>query len=102
VPFGHSVIAYTSIIKGISKLLVNNVALNKDLENNWAVVAEAIQSILRRELYPEPYEALKSLTRGKEGITKESMQEFINSLDLSVKIKEELLAITPQNYVGYY
>jgi adenylosuccinate lyase len=101
VPFGHSVIAYTSIIKGISKLLVNNVALNKDLENNWAVVAEAIQSILRRELYPEPYEALKSLTRGKEGITKESMQEFINGLELSQTIKDELLSVTPQNYVGY-
>jgi len=102
VPFGHSIIAYRSIIKGIGKLLVNNTAIDQDLENNWAVVAEAIQNILRREQYSEPYEALKSLTRGKEGITKESMHEFINSLDLSVKIKEELLAITPQNYVGYY
>ena len=102
VPFGHSIIAYKSIIKGIGKLLVNNTAMDQDLEYNWAVVAEAIQNILRREQYPEPYEALKSLTRGKEGITKESMHEFINSLDLSVKIKEELLAITPQNYVGYY
>lgn len=102
VPFGHSIIAYRSIIKGIGKLLVNNTAMDQDLENNWAVVAEAIQNILRREQYPEPYEALKSLTRGKEGITKESMHEFIKSLDLSGKIKEELLAITPQNYVGYY
>jgi adenylosuccinate lyase len=102
VPFGHSIIAYRSIIKGIGKLLVNNTAMDHDLENNWAVVAEAIQNILRREQYPEPYEALKSLTRGKEGITKESMHEFIKSLDLSGKIKEELLAITPQNYVGYY
>ena len=101
VPFGHSVIAYTSIIKGISKLLVNNPAMDRDLENNWAVVAEAIQSILRRELYPEPYEALKSLTRGKEGITKESMHEFINGLELSQTIKDELLSVTPQNYVGY-
>jgi adenylosuccinate lyase len=102
VPFGHSIIAYRSIIKGIGKLLVNNTAIDQDLEYNWAVVAEAIQNILRREQYPEPYEALKSLTRGKEGITKESMHEFIKSLDLSGKIKEELLAITPQNYVGYY
>ena len=102
VPFGHSIIAYKSIIKGIGKLLVNNTAMDQDLEYNWAVVAEAIQNILRREQYPEPYEALKSLTRGKEGITKESMHEFIKSLDLSGKIKEELLAITPQNYVGYY
>ena len=102
VPFGHSIIAYRSIIKGIGKLLVNNTAMDQDLEYNWAVVAEAIQNILRREQYPEPYEALKSLTRGKEGITKESMHEFIKSLDLSGKIKEELLAITPQNYVGYY
>jgi adenylosuccinate lyase len=102
VPFGHSIIAYKSIIKGIGKLLVNNAAMDQDLENNWAVVAEAIQNILRREQYPEPYEALKSLTRGKEGITKESMHEFILGLELSKDIKDELLAITPQNYVGYY
>jgi adenylosuccinate lyase len=102
VPFGHSIIAYKSIIKGIGKLLVNNAAMDHDLENNWAVVAEAIQNILRREQYPEPYEALKSLTRGKEGITKESMHEFISGLELSKDIKDELLAITPQNYVGYY
>lgn len=102
VPFGHSIIAYKSIIKGIGKLLVNNTAMDQDLENNWAVVAEAIQNILRREQYPEPYEALKSLTRGKGGITKESMHEFILGLKLSKDIEDELLAITPQNYVGYY
>lgn len=102
VPFGHSLIACKSIVKGIGKLLINQAALNQDLDKNWAVVAEAIQNILRREQYPEPYEALKALTRGKEGITKESMHEFIKSLDLSKEIKEELFAITPHNYVGYF
>jgi len=102
VPFGHSLIAYQSILKGISKLLLNESALNHDLENNWAVVAEAIQNILRREMYHEPYETLKDLTRGKSSISKTDIQEFITGLDVSEGIKKELMAITPHNYVGYY
>jgi len=102
VPFGHSVIAYNSIIKGIDKLLLNPITLEKDLEDNWAVVAEAIQNILRREQYPEPYEALKALTRGKAGITKESIHSFIDDLDLATTVKTELKAISPHNYTGYW
>ena len=84
----------------MSKLIINKPAFEKDLENNWAVVAEAIQTILRREAYPNPYEALKALTRKNEKITQVSMHEFINQLEVSVEIKVELLAITPQNYTG--
>ncbi len=102
VPFGHSLIAYSSIIKGLDKLLLNEQALHDDLDKNWAVVAEAIQNILRREKYPEPYEALKELTRGKAGITKEDIHHFIATLDVSTAVKNELLAITPFNYVGYF
>ena len=102
VPFGHSLIAYQSIQKGISKLLLNESALHQDLENNWAVVAEAIQNILRREMYHEPYEALKDLTRGKSSISKTDIQDFITALNVSDAIKKELMAITPHNYVGYY
>lgn len=102
VPFGHSLIAYRSIHKGIDKLLLNAPKLDEDLENNWAVVAEAIQNILRREIYKEPYEALKDLTRGKTSITKNDIHTFIDTLDVSDSIKTELRAITPQNYVGYY
>lgn len=102
VPFGHSLIAFRSIHKGIEKLLLNASKLNEDLENNWAVVAEAIQNILRREMYKEPYEALKDLTRGKTNITKADIHLFIESLDVEDDIKIELKAITPQNYVGYY
>ncbi len=102
VPFGHSLIAYKSIIKGIHKILINPDALAEDLENNWAVVAEAIQNILRREMYHEPYEALKALTRGKNSISKNDIHDFIEQLDLSVSIKKELLNITPHNYVGYW
>lgn len=102
VPFGHSLIAYTSIIKGLDKLLLNEQALHDDLDKNWAVVAEAIQNILRREKYPEPYEALKELTRGKAGITKDDIHHFIATLDVSTTVKNELLAITPFNYVGYF
>ena len=102
VPFGHSLIAYQSVQKGISKLLLNAPALQQDLENNWAVVAEAIQNILRREMYHEPYEALKDLTRGKSVITKTDIHDFIGNLDVAEHIKEELMSITPHNYVGYY
>ena len=76
--------------------------MNQDLEKNWAVVAEAIQTILRREMYPNPYEALKDLTRGKEGITKESIHQFVDTLNVSDNVKTELKQITPQNYIGVF
>lgn len=101
VPLAHCSIAFKSLQKGFSKLLLNKEKLHADLEANWAVVAEAIQNILRREAYPKPYEALKSLTRGQDHITKESIHRFINGLELSDAIKEELLKITPHNYIGY-
>ncbi len=100
VPYAHSMLAIFSIKKGIEKLIVNEVAIQKDLDNNWAVVAEAIQTILRRENYFNPYETLKQLTRGKEQITKTSIHKFINALKVSKKIKEELKKITPFNYTG--
>ncbi|MFT6336776.1 MAG: adenylosuccinate lyase [Saprospiraceae bacterium] len=102
VPFGHILIACKSIQKGISKLKLNEAKLRADLDANWAVVAEAIQNILRREGYPKPYEALKGLTRGKTSITKEDIHEFIGTLEVSEAIKSELLDVTPFNYVGYY
>lgn len=102
VPFAHSLIAYTSIQKGLSKLLLNEIRLYADLEANWAVVAEAIQNILRRENYPEPYEALKALTRGKAEITRHDIHQFIDSLEINEELKNELKAITPHNYIGYY
>lgn len=100
VPLAHSMIAYGSLLKGLGKLLLNEDALRNDLENNWAVVAEAIQTILRRESYPNPYEALKALTRTGEHISRESMARFIDSLEVSDAIKAELRAITPMNYTG--
>ncbi|HEY0298781.1 MAG TPA: adenylosuccinate lyase [Arachidicoccus sp.] len=100
VPIAHTIIAFNSIEKGLGKLLLNETKLNADLENNWAVVAEAIQTILRRENYPNPYEALKDLTRGKASITKKDMHDFIGKLKVSAEIKKELKAVTPQNYVG--
>lgn len=100
VPFCHTFIALKSISKGIGKLVLNEDAIKADLERNWAVVAEAIQTILRREHYPKPYEALKELTRGKSSITKESIHEFIDGLQVSAIIKKELKKITPFNYVG--
>ncbi len=102
VPFAHTIIAFKSIEKGLSKLVLNNEKIEQDLEDNWAVVAEAIQTILRREAYPNPYEALKNLTRGKSKIDKKAIHEFIESLDVSQKIKKELKAITPHNYTGVY
>ena len=100
VPFGHIEIAFKSMQKGLGKLLLNEAALQRDLDNSWAVVAEGIQTILRREGYPKPYEALKALTRGNSGISEQSIHEFVQSLDVSDKIKQELLAITPHNYTG--
>jgi adenylosuccinate lyase len=100
VPFSHTFIALKSISKGIGKLVLNEEAIKADLDRNWAVVAEAIQTILRREHYPKPYEALKELTRGKSSITKESIHEFIDTLQVTTTIKKELKKITPFNYVG--
>jgi adenylosuccinate lyase len=99
VPVAHTFIALKSIEKGLGKLVLNQVKINEDLDNNWAVVAEAIQTVLRRENYPKPYEALKNLTRG-EDITKASITEFINTLDVSDAVKEELHQISPHNYTG--
>ena len=100
VPIAHGVIALSSIQKGLDKLLLNESALQKDLEDNWAVVAEAIQTILRREGIPNPYEMLKDLTRSNEQITSESIKTFISNLDISSSLKEELNQITPHNYTG--
>lgn len=100
VPMAHIEIAFKSLTKGLGKLLLNRDALYRDLDNCWAVVAEGIQTILRREGYPKPYEALKALTRGKSGITEQSIKEFIETLQVSDSVKEELKAITPHNYIG--
>jgi len=100
VPFAHTIIGFNSTLKGLNKLLINEAKFAEDLENHWAVVAEAIQTILRREAYPNPYEALKGLTRTNEKITQKSMADFIDSLEVSNEIKTELKAITPSNYTG--
>lgn len=100
VPVGHSLIAFESLLKGLGKLLLNRDAIERDLENNWAVVAEAIQTILRRESYPNPYEALKALTRTGGHISEKSISDFIDGLDVSEEIKRELHSITPMNYTG--
>ena len=100
VPFGHTLIGFKSTLKGLSKLLLNEAKFAEDLEHNWAVVAEAIQTILRREGYPNPYEALKGLTRTNEKINQSSISNFISTLDVSDTIKEELNRITPSNYTG--
>ena len=99
-PFAHTLIAFKSTIKGLNKLLLNKEALQEDLEGNWAVVAEAIQTVLRREGFPNPYEALKGLTRTNSTIDKEAIHSFIDTLKVDAKIKEELRAITPSNYTG--
>lgn len=99
VPFAHTILALQSLEKGLSKLVLNEVAINKDLDNNWAVVAEALQTILRRENYPNPYEALKELTRGKE-INKKTVNDFIKGLKVTANIKKELYSINPKNYIG--
>jgi adenylosuccinate lyase len=100
VPLAHSAIALKSLEKGLGKLVLNAPKLEEDLEKNWAVVAEAVQTILRREGYPQPYEALKALTRGKGGITQASMHSFIDGLEVSEAVKEELKAVSPHNYTG--
>ena len=100
VPFGHTLIAFQSTLKGLNKLLLNKEKFEQDLENNWAVVAEAIQTILRRESYPNPYEALKGLTRTNEKITQQSISNFIDTLETTEEIKFELKQITPSNYTG--
>ncbi|MGB0891387.1 MAG: adenylosuccinate lyase [Flavobacteriaceae bacterium] len=100
VPFGHTLIGFSSTLKGLNKLLLNKAKFEEDLENNWAVVAEAIQTILRREAYPNPYEALKGLTRTNEKINQKSIADFIDTLEVSSAIKEELKTITPANYTG--
>lgn len=100
VPFAHSLLAMKSMTKGINKLIVNESKINADLESNWAVVAEAIQTILRREKYPNPYEALKTLTRGASEINKQTIHQFIDELKVKDTLKKELKNITPQNYTG--
>ncbi len=102
VPFAHTILAINSLEKGLNKLILNEPKLKSDLENNWAVIAEAIQTILRRENYPQPYEALKELTRGKTAIDKKTIHAFIGKLKVSAAIKTELKKITPHNYVGVY
>lgn len=100
VPMAHIEIAFKSLTKGLGKLLLNEQALYRDLDACWAVVAEGIQTILRREGYPKPYEALKALTRTNEGITAQSISSFIDELQVSEAVKKELKAITPHNYTG--
>jgi len=100
VPMGHTVIAIQSTLKGLRKLILNEEKLNADLEQTWAVVAEAIQTILRREGYPHPYEALKALTRTNKQMTEETIHEFVQTLNVSDEVKQEIMAITPQNYTG--
>lgn len=101
VPFGHTIIAFQSILKGLTKLELNKSKLSEDLDKNWAVVAEAIQNILRREKVEKPYEKLKALTRGS-AITKEKIQDFIETLPVSDDVKKEMLVINPHNYIGYF
>jgi adenylosuccinate lyase len=100
VPLAHSLIAYHSLLKGLDKLILNRPAFEKDLENNWAVVAEALQTVLRREGYPKPYEALKELTRTNAVVTRESIAAFIDTLNVSEEVKKELKTISPDNYTG--
>jgi len=101
VPVGHTIIAFNSILKGLNKLIVNGEKINADLDNNWAVVAEALQTILRREGFHKPYEALLELTRTNQKITKESIVSFIDNLDVSDSLKSELKAVTPFNFTGF-
>ena len=100
VPLAHTLIAFKATLKGLGKLILNEDAIQSDLENNWAVVAEAIQTVLRREGYPKPYEALKALTRTNEGINSKTIATFVDGLNVSEEVKSELKVITPQNYTG--
>jgi adenylosuccinate lyase len=97
---GHTLIAFEATLKGLNKLLLNESKFEEDLEKNWAVVAEAIQTILRREAFPNPYEALKGLTRTNETIDKKAIHNFIATLEVSAEIKAELMQITPSNFLG--
>lgn len=101
VPLAHGLIAISSLKKGLGKLIINEDAIRADLERNWAVVAEAIQTILRRENYPDPYETLKALTRTGKAIDHETIADFIEGLDVSTSVKEELRKITPMTYTGF-
>jgi adenylosuccinate lyase len=101
VPIGHTIIAFSSLLKGLNKLIVNTEKINADLENNWVVVAEAIQTILRREGFHKPYEALLELTRTNQKVTKDSIADFIENLDIAESVKSELRSITPFNYTGF-
>lgn len=100
VPLAHALIAFKSTLNGLEKLVLNEVAFERDLEANWAVVAEAIQTILRREGFPKPYEALKGLTRKNEAVTQKTVHDFIDTLAISETVRAELKQITPQNYTG--
>ena len=100
VPFGHGMIAMQSTLKGLRKLILHDEKIEEDLNNTWAVVAEAIQTILRREAYPHPYEALKALTRTNKKMSEETIHEFVQTLNVSDAVKAELMAITPHNYTG--
>ena len=100
VPVAHTIISFNSLEKGMEKLLINQGKMEDDLENNWAVVSEAIQTILRRENYPQPYEALKELTRGNNAIDKNAIHKFIDGLKINNDVKKELKKITPQSYTG--
>lgn len=102
VPFGHSVVALKATLQGLGKLLLNRQVIDKDLDENWTVVSEAIQTILRREFFPNPYEALKDLTRKNEVINKQTIHQFIDQLNISEKVKKELKEITPHNYTGIF
>jgi len=99
---GHCIIGFQSLLKGLGKVNLNEKALEKDLEDNWAVAAEAIQTILRREAYPNPYESLKALTRTGKKIDKEAISQYIESLEISQSVKEELRNISPSNYTGVF
>jgi len=100
VPFGHSLISILSLRKGLDKLVLNLPVIEADLQQNWAVVAEAVQTVLRREGFPHPYEALKQFTRTGDKLTHETMETFIERLDIPLALKKELKAITPFNYIG--
>ena len=101
VPLAHTLIAIASTMKGLNKLLLNRAAIDADLDNTWSVVAEAIQTILRREGYPKPYETLKALTRTNTAVTAESIAAFIDTLDVTDEVKAELKKLTPHTYTGY-
>src|SRR5690606_2631960 len=100
VPLAHTIIAIKSVLRGLKKLILNEAAIRKDLENNWAVVAEGIQTVLRREGYPQPYEALKELTRTNEGVNEQTIAAFVANQQIPDTVKAEIKAITPWNYVG--